>query len=103
MVHRAGAGIPPRFWTCRTPLQHVSFCPCPFVCAVDGLAGYALHPGAAFEPSGTDLTAGAQDILKVALDAGYGSHEAFTRAFCDLFGLTPKQVREHEDEPLSLV
>ena len=49
------------------------------------------------------LRRGAPDILKVALDAGYGSHEAFTRAFCDLFGFTPKQVREHEDEPLSLV
>ncbi len=49
------------------------------------------------------LRRGAPDILKVALDAGYGSHEAFTRAFCDLFGFTPKHVREHEDDPLSLV
>lgn len=49
------------------------------------------------------LRRGAPDILQVALDAGYGSHEAFTRAFCDLFGFTPKQVRGHEDEPLSLV
>jgi AraC family transcriptional regulator len=29
----------------------------------------------------------------VALDAGYGSHEAFTRAFRDQFGLTPDMVR----------
>src|SRR5262249_53900899 len=29
----------------------------------------------------------------VALDAGYGSHEAFTRAFRQHFGLTPEQVR----------
>ena len=29
----------------------------------------------------------------VALDAGYGSHEAFTRAFRDQFGLTPEMVR----------
>ncbi|SSB97766.1 transcriptional regulator, AraC family [Pseudomonas sp. 43mfcvi1.1] len=49
------------------------------------------------------LRRGAPDILQVALDAGYGSHEAFTRAFCDLFGFTPKQVRGHEDEHLSLV
>ena len=35
------------------------------------------------------LTQGAPDILRVALDAGYGSHEAFTRAFRDLFGVTP--------------
>jgi AraC family transcriptional regulator len=39
------------------------------------------------------LAAGAPDILTVALDAGYGSHEAFTRAFRDQFGLTPETVR----------
>ena len=39
------------------------------------------------------LAAGAPDILTVALDAGYGSHEAFTRAFRDQFGLTPEAVR----------
>jgi AraC family transcriptional regulator len=39
------------------------------------------------------LAAGAPDILSVALDAGYGSHEAFTRAFRDQFGLTPEAVR----------
>jgi len=39
------------------------------------------------------LSRGAPDILGVALDAGYGSHEAFTRAFRDQFGLTPEAVR----------
>lgn len=39
------------------------------------------------------LAAGAPDILSVALDAGYGSHEAFTRAFRDQFGRTPDAVR----------
>ena len=39
------------------------------------------------------LCNGAPDILSVALDAGYGSHEAFTRAFRDQFGRTPEQVR----------
>jgi AraC family transcriptional regulator len=39
------------------------------------------------------LAAGAADILQVALDAGYGSHEAFTRAFRDQFGMTPDAVR----------
>src|SRR5260221_7503083 len=39
------------------------------------------------------LAAGAPDILAVALDAGYGSHEAFTRAFRDHFGVTPETVR----------
>ena len=43
--------------------------------------------------SGAATRPGAEDILSVALDAGYGSHEAFTRAFRDQFGLTPEQVR----------
>ena len=40
------------------------------------------------------LADGAPEILAVALDAGYRSHEAFTRAFRDQFGVTPEQVRE---------
>src|SRR5919201_4075299 len=39
------------------------------------------------------LAAGAPDILQVALDAEYGSHEAFTRAFREHFGITPEAVR----------
>lgn len=39
------------------------------------------------------LAGGAPDILSVALEAGYGSHEAFTRAFRDQFGMTPEQLR----------
>ncbi|MDL2399374.1 AraC family transcriptional regulator [Rhizobium mayense] len=33
-------------------------------------------------------------ILEVALDAGYGSHEAFTRAFREQFGMTPDSLRK---------
>lgn len=40
------------------------------------------------------LARGAPDILAVALEAGYGSHEAFTRAFRDQFGMTPEQLRQ---------
>ncbi|MGK5067323.1 Right origin-binding protein [compost metagenome] len=39
------------------------------------------------------LAQGAQDILSVALEAGYSSHEAFTRAFREQFQLTPEMVR----------
>jgi AraC family transcriptional regulator len=39
------------------------------------------------------LANGAGDILSVALEAGYGSHEAFTRAFREQFGLTPESLR----------
>ncbi len=50
------------------------------------------------------LADGAPDILAVALDAGYGSHEAFTRAFRDQFGLTPEAVRtQRHTDNLKLV
>jgi AraC family transcriptional regulator len=39
------------------------------------------------------LAEGSHDILSVALDAGYNSHEAFTRAFRDLFNVTPESIR----------
>lgn len=39
------------------------------------------------------LAHGAPDILALALDSGYGSHEAFSRAFKAQFGLTPEALR----------
>lgn len=39
------------------------------------------------------LCNGTPEILPVAIEAGYGSHEAFTRAFRDQFGITPDAVR----------
>ncbi len=41
-----------------------------------------------------ELAEGAAEILPVALASGYGSHEAFTRAFRDAFGLAPEAVRQ---------
>jgi len=50
------------------------------------------------------LANGAPDILAIALDAGYGSHEAFTRAFREQFGVTPESVRDrHGIDGLALV
>lgn len=40
------------------------------------------------------LADGAPDILAVALRWGYGSHEAFTRAFRTHFDITPERVRD---------
>lgn len=40
------------------------------------------------------LARGAEDILAIALDAQYGSHEAFTRAFAAYFGVLPSTVRQ---------
>jgi AraC family transcriptional regulator len=39
------------------------------------------------------LSNGARDILSIAVEAGYNSHEAFTRASRNEFGLTPERVR----------
>lgn len=40
------------------------------------------------------IAQGDADILMVALDAGYGSHEAFTRAFRAYLGVLPSDVRK---------
>jgi AraC family transcriptional regulator len=42
------------------------------------------------------LAAGSVDILTLALETGYSSHEAFTRAFKEQFGRTPAEVRSTE-------
>lgn len=39
------------------------------------------------------LAGGWSDILELALNSGYGSHEAFSRAFKTRFGLTPEGLR----------
>ena len=49
------------------------------------------------------LAFGADDILTVALDAQYASHEAFTRAFSAQFHCTPRDVRASQTtQPLQL-
>lgn len=37
---------------------------------------------------------GDDTLLSIALEAGYGSHEAFTRAFLSYFGVLPNTVRK---------
>jgi AraC family transcriptional regulator len=50
------------------------------------------------------LADGEGNILSVALSVGYGSHEAFTRAFGALFGATPESIRmRREADHLQLV
>ncbi len=58
--------------------------------------GYSISAylrGRRLTAAARQLADGAPDILQVALDAGYSSHEAFTRAFRDQFGKTPDEVR----------
>jgi AraC family transcriptional regulator len=61
--------------------------------AATGMSVIAYAKARLLSEAAKMLARGAPDILTVALEAGYGSHEAFTRAFRDQFGLTPEQLR----------
>lgn len=61
--------------------------------SVTGLPVMRYVRGRRLSEAARSLAGGAPDILAVALDAGYASHEAFTRAFRDQFGRTPEAVR----------
>jgi len=41
-------------------------------------------------------------IIDIALEAGYETHEAFTRAFAGAFGLSPRQFRERHHRSMTL-
>jgi AraC family transcriptional regulator len=59
-----------------------------------GLPFAAYVRGRRLSEAAKQLLGGAHDILSVALGAGYGSHEAFTRAFREQFGVSPEEMRE---------
>jgi AraC family transcriptional regulator len=63
--------------------------------AATGLSLMRYVRGRRLSVAARKLAEGADDILRLAIDTGYGSHEAFTRAFRDQFGFTPEQVRGH--------
>lgn len=65
--------------------------------AATGLAVMAYVRGRRLSEAALRLAGGAPDILGLAVDSGYGSHEAFTRAFRTQFGLTPEAVRARGD------
>jgi len=61
--------------------------------AAAGLAVMEYVRGRRLSEAAKRLAAGTPDILGLAVDSGYGSHEAFTRAFRARFGVTPETVR----------
>jgi AraC family transcriptional regulator len=88
------------------------------IAAVAGISKYHLAHSFAFAANFTPLgysrarrlslaakalQGGARDIFGVALDSGYASHEAFTRAFRDYFGMTPDAVRSGATLDLTLL
>ena len=50
--------------------------------------------GRRLSEAANNLAKGASNILDLALDYGYASHEAFSRAFRTQFGMTPEEVRK---------
>ena len=80
-----------RFHMCRGFVSATSYS------VMDYLRGRRLTEAA------RELAAGAPSILDVALAAGYGSHQAFTRAFRDRFGVTPEAVRDGSTVDQSLL
>ena len=75
--------------------------------AFDAATGFSIMRyvrGRRLTEAARALANGAPDILSVALEAGYNSHEAFTRAFREQFGLTPEAVRaQHTLDTIALV
>ena len=63
------------------------------VSASAGEAPSSLRRRVLLERSAFHLAAGRRSVLDVAVEAGYGSHEAFTRAFRRAYGTTPSAWR----------
>jgi len=68
-----------------------------------GLSVMQYIRGRRLAAAARSLATGAPDILGLALETGYASHEAFSRAFRSQFGTTPEMVRRKastEDLPM---
>ena len=53
------------------------------------------------ERAASELRHGSASIVEIALDAGYESHEAFTRSFKAAFGASPTQFRRIRQEQIA--
>ena len=72
--------------------------------AATGLSVMRYVRGRRLSEAARRLADGAGDILSVAVDTGYNSHEAFTRAFGEQFDVTPAEVRSRRSiQQLALV
>jgi AraC family transcriptional regulator len=65
------------------------------VSAAAGEPPEALRRRILLERAAYRLITSDHDVLRVAVEAGYGSHEAFTRAFARAYGRPPSQWRHH--------
>jgi len=72
--------------------------------AATGLSIMRYVRGRRLSAAARRLANGGGDILALAIESGYGSHEAFTRAFREQFGLTPEAVRaQHHVENMQMI
>jgi AraC family transcriptional regulator len=58
----------------------------------ENIAGYIRR--VRMERAGRKLRMGAVDITEVALAAGYDTHAAFSKAFKQQFGISPREFRQ---------
>jgi AraC family transcriptional regulator len=63
------------------------------VTAVAGESPSAFRRRLLLERAAYRLLSSADGVLDIAVQAGYGSHEAFTRAFSRAYGMTPRDWR----------
>jgi AraC family transcriptional regulator len=61
--------------------------------AAAGESPYAFRRRVLLERAAYRLLAEDSPVLDVAVEAGYGSHEAFTRAFVRAYGMSPREWR----------
>ncbi|UUO06617.1 AraC family transcriptional regulator [Blastopirellula sp. J2-11] len=90
-------------------LEHLAaaadYSPCHFHRIFRGIAGESADDYVRrlrMERAAQSLRYRRRSVLDVALDAGYGSHEAFTRAFVRTFGVTPSDYQTLEHPPASI-
>ena len=72
------------------------FSPCHFHRVFKGMVGESVKEHIRrlrLERAASQLKLGAASVTHIAFDAGYESHEAFTRSFRAAFGLPPSQFR----------
>lgn len=72
------------------------FSPCHFHRVFTGMVGESVKEHIRrlrLERAAGQLKLGAAPVTRIAFDAGYGSHEAFTRSFRSAFGRSPSQFR----------
>jgi AraC family transcriptional regulator len=91
------------------PLEELARCaclsPCHFHRVFRGMLGESVKSHIRrlrLERAATRLKLSRAPVIRIALEAGYETHEAFTRAFKEVFGLAPLHYRRDRARAVSL-